>query len=137
MQNQPNLLEVRHVSVSISRPPSEVYDFAAKPENIPRWAEGLGTTIRRTGDKWIAEGQLGQVEVRFVERNSLGVLDHEVIFDSGVIVHNPIRVVPNGQGSEMVFTLLRQPGVSKGEFAEDAQAVERDLRTLKALLEAI
>jgi hypothetical protein len=33
----------------------------------------------------------------------------------------------------VIFTLLRQPGVSTSQFNEDAQAVEKDLATLKAL----
>jgi len=73
--------------------------------------------------------------VRFVKRNAFGVLDHDVVLESGATIHNPIRVVPNGAGSEVMFTLLRQAGVPAEKFAEDAKAVERDLRTLKALLE--
>jgi len=41
-------------------------------------------------------------------------------------------VVPNGTGSELMFTLFERPGMT---LAEDARLVERDLRTLKTLLE--
>jgi len=34
-----------------------------------------------------------------------------------------------------VFTLIRQPGMSDGQFAKDKAAVENDLKTLKDLLE--
>ena len=129
------LMEVRHVSVSVNRPAQAVYEFAAKVENLPRWAAGLSRSIRRVDGEWIAEGPVGKVKVRFVEPNAFGVLDHDVILDSGATVHNAIRVIPNGAGSEVTFTLLRQPGVSAEKFAEDARAVEKDLRTLKALLE--
>jgi hypothetical protein len=70
-----------------------------------------------------------------VERNSLGVMDHDVKLESGVTVHNAVRVVPNGEGSEFVFTLIRQPGMSDGQLAKDKAAVESDLKTLKDLLE--
>jgi uncharacterized membrane protein len=135
VQSAGNLLEARHVSVSINRPPEEVYSFAAKMENLPKWAAGLGKTIRNVNGEWVAEGPVGKVKVRFAERNAFGVLDHDVVLESGATVHNPVRVLPNGAGSEVVFTLLRQPGVSAEKFLEDAQAVERDLRTLKGLLE--
>jgi hypothetical protein len=46
-----------------------------------------------------------------------------------------MRVVPNGDGSEFIFTLFRQPEMSEEKFAEDRAAVEEDLRTLKELLE--
>ena len=39
-------------------------------------------------------------------------------------------VVPNGEGSEFVFTLIGQPGMSDGQFAKDKAAVENDLKML-------
>jgi hypothetical protein len=46
-----------------------------------------------------------------------------------------MRVIPNNDGSELVFTLYHRPGVSDQEFTEDAKAVEKDLAKLKTLLE--
>lgn len=130
-----DMLEVRNISVSIHRPPKDVYAFISNGENVPRWAMGLGNEIRRVDAEWLAEGPLGKIKVRFAPPNELGVADHDVIFETGVVVHNPIRVVPNGTGSTVIFTLMRLPGVSEQEFNEDAQTVEKDLTTLKALLE--
>ena len=137
MPDRRRLLEVRHLSVSIDRPPDAVYAFAARPENLPRWAAGLGKTFRKVDGEWVAEGgPIGAVKVRFTEPNALGVLDHDVVLPSGVTVHNAIRVVPNGAGSEVTFTLLRPPDVTDDSFEDDARAVERDLRQLKTLLES-
>lgn len=113
----------RHVSVSIDRPVPLVYGFAGDPANLPKWAAGLSV--------------LGQVEVKFAEKNDLGVLDHEVTLPTGERFHNPMRVVPNLGGSEVVFTLFRQPGMSDEDFLQDQQAVENDLRKLKSLLESV
>lgn len=132
-----SLLEVRHVGISIARSPADVYAFAAKPENLPKWALGLGASFRKEGGEWVADGgPVGMVKVRFTPSNTLGVLDHDVVFESGVVVHNPLRVIPNGGGSEMTFTLFRRPGVSDEELEADAAAVAADLATLKRLLEA-
>lgn len=128
--------DVRHISVYIDRPPAEVYEFVSDPRNLRHWAAGLARSeVRRDGDEWIADAPFGKVRVRFVQRNSFGVMDHDVTLESGVTIHNPMRVVPNGEGSEFVFTLIRQPGMSDGQFAEDKAAVENDLKTLKNLLE--
>lgn len=128
--------EVKHISIYIDCVPSDVYEFASNPENLPRWAAGLARSeVKREGDSWVAEAPFGTVKIRFSERNSLGVMDHDVELDSGVVVHNPMRVVPNGDGSEFIFTLIRQPDMADEQFAEDAGAVEKDLRTLKELLE--
>jgi hypothetical protein len=113
-----------------------VYGFASKPENLPRWARGLAGNIERSGSEWIAHSPMGRVRVRFAEPNGFGVLDHDVTLESGVTVHNPLRVVPRDAArSEVVFTLFRRPGVSEAEFERDAAAVEGDLRALKELLE--
>jgi hypothetical protein len=46
-----------------------------------------------------------------------------------------MRVLANGSGSEVVFTLFRLPDMSDEKYAEDMQLVERDLRGLKDILE--
>ena len=130
------MYDVHHISVHIARRPTEVYAFASDPRNLPRWAAGLARSeVRRDGDEWIADAPFGKVRVRFVQRNSFGVMDHDVKLESGVIIHNPMRVGFNGEGSEFVFTLIRQSGMSDGQFAKDKAAVENDLKTLKDLLE--
>lgn len=127
---------VYHISIFIDRPPADVYKFASDPSNLPRWAAGLANSeVLRDGDKWLAEAPFGKVKISFASQNVFGVMDHDVELDSGVVVHNPMRVVPNGDGSEFMFTLLRQPDMSDEQFDADRQAVEKDLKTLKNLLE--
>ena len=125
----------RHVSVAIRRPPGEVYAFAADARNLPRWAAGLARGVRAEGDAWVADSPMGQVVVRFVPPNALGVLDHDVTLPTGEVVHNPLRVLANGDGSEVVFTLYRRPGMSEEAFAADAEVVARDLQTLRRILD--
>ena len=129
--------DVQHISIYIARPPAEVYEFASDAKNLPRWAAGLARSeVRRDGVEWIADAPFGKVRVRFVQPNSFGVMDHDVTLESGVTIHNPMRIVPNGEGSEFVFTLIRQSGASDEQFAQDKAAVESDLKTLKGVLES-
>ncbi|MEV7087629.1 SRPBCC family protein [Streptomyces sp. NPDC093085] len=129
--------ESRHLSVRIDRPVHEVYAYASAPANLPAWARGLGDSIEKAGDQWIAESSLmGRVVVAFVPRNELGVLDHDVTLPSGETVHNPVRVIADGAGSEVVFTLRRQPGTSDADFERDAGMVAADLTRLKNVLES-
>jgi Polyketide cyclase / dehydrase and lipid transport len=125
----------RHISVSINRSAAQVYEFASNPENLPKWASGLSGSIKKVNEDWIAESPMGTVKVKFAEKNKFGVLDHDVILPSGVKVYNPMRVFPNNDGSELVFTLYRRPGVSGQEFAEDTKSIEKNLAKLKTLLE--
>ena len=128
--------EMRHVSVSVDRSPDDVYRFMANIESMALWAAGIGKLTQVQGQDWVSEGPLGKAKVRFSEPNAFRVLDHDVTLPSGVTVHNALRVLPNHQGCEVVFSVVRQRGMSDDEYARDADAVEEDLRTLKKLLEA-
>ncbi|CEJ11697.1 hypothetical protein BN1110_01992 [bacterium YEK0313] len=128
--------DVRIITQSIARDWRAVYDFAAEPANLPRWAAGLGSNFRQQGATWTADSPLGPVAIRFAPRNDFGVLDHWVTTAADVEVAVPLRVVANGAGCTVVFVLFRQAGVGDAELARDAAAVEADLQRLKALLEA-
>lgn len=125
----------KHISVSIERSAAQVYEFASNPENLPQWAGGLGGSIKKVNDEWIAEAPMGRVKVNFAEKNKFGILDHDVTLSSGAKFSNPMRVSPNNDGSEVVFTLYRRPEMTDQNFVEDAESVEKDLITLKTLLE--
>ncbi len=123
------------ISVSIERPADEVYAFLAEPQNFPQWAEGLGHSFSHVeGLVWSAQTPMGPMQIAFSEPNAYGILDHTLMPADGPAMHNPMRVMPNGSGSEVVFTLF-QRDMSDQEMARDAAMVTRDLATLKALLE--
>ncbi|MEU8791414.1 SRPBCC family protein [Streptomyces sp. NPDC048643] len=129
--------ESRHLSVPIDRTVDEVYAYASDPENLPAWALGLGGSIKKIDDQWIAESSpMGRVVVTFVPRNELGVIDHHVTLPSGEAVYNPVRVISDGEGSEVVFTLRRQPRMTDADFERDADMVTGDLNRLRELMES-
>jgi hypothetical protein len=124
------------IHVPIERNWRDVYAFAARPENMPRWAAGLAAGLKQDGEDWIAEGgAVGLVRVRFAPPNDFGVVDHRVTLENGQQFENALRVVPNGDGAEVMFTLLRHPETDDAAFERDGHQIETDLRTLKALLE--
>ncbi len=84
----------------------------------------------------MADSPDGQVPVRFGPPNAHGVLDHHVTLPSGTEVYAPMRVVANGSGSEVIFTLFRTPDMTDETLAGDREWVTRDLGFLKDLLEA-
>ena len=127
--------ESLHISVSIDRPSGEVYAYASNPAHLPEWAAGLGASIEQVEGRWVAESPMGRVVVAMAAGNDYGVLDHDVTLPSGETVYNPMRVIADGPGCEVVFTLRHRPGVSAEEFAGDADAVSADLARLKRLLE--
>ncbi len=122
------------VSVGIAVDPHRAYAFVADPANLPVWAPGFVTSIEKRGDHWVAETSLGRAVFRFAPVNALGVLDHDVELPAGRF-HNPMRVVPNGNGYEVLFTVLQLPGISDQQFRIDLEMVRGDLQTLKNVLE--
>ena len=127
--------EMRRLSIAIDRAAAEAYEFLSAPENFPKWATGLAGSLRKVGEDWIADTPEGRAVVRFSERNAYGVLDHSVTLPRGVTLYVPLRVVPKGDGCEVVLPLFRRPGMSDESFAADAEWVMRDLGTAKRILE--
>lgn len=131
------MMNTRTISVSIMKSPQKVYEFASNPANLPQWAPGFVKSIALRDGKWLAETTLGTATFMFAEHNVFGVLDHGVTLPSGETSANPMRVVANGEGSEVLFTLFQDAGMSNAEFTNDTQVVFGDLQKLKAVIEAL
>ena len=130
------MLSCLTLSVSIDRVPADVYAFVRDVSTWPRWATGFCLSARPSDGGWIVETVDGPMPLRFAPNNDLGVLDHTVTVTPGVDVRNPMRVVPNAEGSEVLFTLFQPPRMSSERFADDVRLVRADLQSLKTVLEA-
>lgn len=129
-------MPARIVHIGIDRNWREVYAFASIPENMPLWASGLASGLKPDGEDWLGDGgPIGTVRIRFTPTNGFGVLDHTVTMENGLVVENALRVVPNGSGAEVMFTLLRLPDTGDEAFEADAAHIRKDLETLKRLME--
>ncbi|MDD7965263.1 SRPBCC family protein [Actinomycetospora lemnae] len=131
--------ETRLVRTVIARDWREVYAYAADPRHLVDWAAGLASAqVEPAPDRpgtWTADSPLGHVEITFAPANDFGVLDHVVRLPDGTDVDNPLRVVRLDDGAEVVFHVRRRPGMGDDDFAADADAVARDLETLRRILE--
>lgn len=129
------MLDSRTLNIRIACAPQKVADFVADPRNLPHWASAFCKSVRPDGDNWIVETPNGPIGLRFAPRNDFGVLDHYVTPVPGTEIYVPMRVIANGDGSEVLFTLFRLPGIPEQDFMQDAGMVERDLAELKQVLE--
>ena len=126
----------KNISVSIDAATGNVYNFVANPANLPKWASGLSQSeIRKQGQYWVADSPIGEVKIKFAENNTFGILDHSVTLPNGEVNYNPLRVVKNGKGSEVIFTLFRLPRMTDEDFNKDAEFIKSDLEKLKSILE--
>lgn len=125
---------VLNLSIPINRLPDEVYQYVLNVENMPRWA--FCKAIKKAATDWLMVTDEGEFPLRFVPENEFRILDHYVTVAPGVVVYVPMRVLANGtSGSEVIFTLFRQPEMTDADFARDKGMVEVDLAKLKQVLE--
>jgi hypothetical protein len=125
-----------HISTSIDRAAHDVYTYAANPRNLSAWAHGLAhSDVELIDGVLVIDSPMGRVTVEFAPPNQFGILDHDVTLPTGEVVANPMRVIPNGDGCDVVFTVRRRAGVDEAEFSADADAVAADLAALRSLME--
>ncbi|MDE2599636.1 MAG: SRPBCC family protein [Rhodocyclaceae bacterium] len=127
----------RTISIDIAVPADTVYRCVRDPEQLPLWAAGICKSVTVQEGVWHVDTgtELGTVQMAFCADNSLGVLDHTVTLPDGRSQNNPMRVIANGEGSEVMLTVFQTEGMSDETFVRDVQAVTRDLKTIKMLLE--
>ena len=130
------LFDSSHVATTIDRSAEDVYAFVSDPRHLPAWAAGLAEQeVEHIDDEWFVVSPMGRVKVAFARANAFGVADHDVTLPSGEVVTNRLRVIPNGSGCDVIFTVHQRKGMSPAEFAADIAAVTADLATLRALME--
>ena len=124
------------MATTIERSATDVYVYVLDPERLSEWAAGLAHhPVERVDGQWIVESPLGRVVVEFAPANDFGIADHSVTLPDGTTVHNPMRVIPNADGCDVVFSVRRQRDMSDSEFAADVDAVRTDLDTLRSILQ--
>jgi hypothetical protein len=127
-------LPSRTLTVSIDRRPAEVEAFITDPRNLPKWADGLGSSVRSENGEWFVTTPAGELRVRFAPPNPFGVIDHWVRIAPNVEIHMPMRVLASGDGCEVSLTLFQLATMNEEQFAVDQQKVEADLQRLKQVL---
>lgn len=130
-------MKSKTISVLIGAPPGTVYEFASNPANLPAWVPSFCRSVTRVNGQWVVESPEGEAVFAFVEHNPYGVLDHTVTLASGAVFTNPMRVIPNGDGSEILFTLRQHEGMSDRQFEADEALVRGDLERLRSILEGV
>jgi hypothetical protein len=123
------------MSTSIKSDHKTVYDFVSNLENLPRWASSTFPSIKEVKGEWVVDSPNGRNKVMITEKNNFGILDHYVKLTSGVEVYVPMRVIKNGDGSEVLLTVFQAPEMTDDGYAKDLQTVEKDLNHLRTLIE--
>ena|SRR5881296_4548695 len=122
-------------TITIDADPREVFQFVARPENLPQWARAFCQAIRPDGDVWVVSSPQGEVRVRYRTELALGVIDFYLSPAPGIEALAASRVLPNGNGAEYVFTQFQTPGMPDDVFTRQVHALREELVILKSRLE--
>ena len=134
-QTYDDMMKSKTLSISVKSDPKAVYDFISNLENLPRWAPSTFPSIKHVNGEWLVITPQGQNKIKLTEKNNFGILDHYVKLTSEIEVYIPMRVVKNGDESEIMLTVFQTPEMTDEVFLEDIKMVEKDLNNLKTIIE--
>lgn len=115
---------------------TEVYDFLSNPENLPQWAVGFCRSIRRESGRWLVDTGHGEVPMRYTTDATLGVIDFHFSPAPEVEAVARSRVVPNGAGTEYLFSQFQTPGMPDEVFEAQRSTLADELEVLRRLFQA-
>ena len=136
-------------TITINRPPTEVFDFLAHFENLPRWNYAISETLKLSG------GPVG-VGARYRQTRTLPTRSEETFEVTEFDMHHRLSIrgplgpfhaevayvlAPVGHGTMLTNTMHLQPSGALRLVAPLAasgikSAVAANLETLKQILEA-
>ena len=122
-------------TITIAAAPEDVLAFVGDGANLPRWAIGFATAVHRDEAEWIVTTGQGDVPTSIAVDGSAGTVDFHMRPGPGVEATAYARAVPNGDGTEFVFTQFQQEGTPDEVFDQLVATVGHELGVLKALLE--
>src|SRR4051794_17081816 len=110
-------------SITIAAAPRAVLDYVGDPTRLPAWAPDFATSVEPADGHWLVNGEL-RVDVRVAREQ--GTVDIVSAEDPrrGVFT----RVLPNGDGSEYLFTQLFPDGTPDDAIEHQIAVVEAELQ---------
>ncbi len=120
-------------TISIDSALDAVLDLVADPYRLPDWAPNFARSVRPDGDAWLVTS--GETELRITVRVSRehGTVDLLTSTDPPRGAFS--RVLPNGSGSEYLFTLFFPDETQGAAVAAQMATVEEELQSVRTLCE--
>lgn len=119
----------RTITFTVDRKTGEVFDAIL---NLPR--KMFPDAIKHDDGWWMFEGPFGKARLKFREDEKLGILDH-IYEDSEAKWNVPMRVVSNGDFSEVIITLFKPTHFSDELFNERMKEMEKIVQQMKQAIE--
>lgn len=122
-------------SITVDAAPSAVLDLMGDPRCLPRWAPVFAESVRPgsgSGERWVVGAGGAEFEIRVRVSQEAGTVDFLAPDeDRGLFA----RVVPNGEGSEVLAALFLEPDVAPERRDRERAVLEQELQTVRELCE--
>jgi cold-inducible RNA-binding protein len=109
----------------------DLFTRISDPDNLPQWHPSFCRSLRRENGSLLVESPRGTVPVHFVRDDHSLVLDIVVLVAEGIKLTHAIRLLPNGEGSEIVWTLVKPEGITDSVFHEQLRWAGNALHALR------
>ena len=84
---------------------------------------------------WSFTGPHGKSKLKFNENKSLGILDHKYI-DEESVWDVPMRVISNGDFSEIMITLNKPDELTDDQFNQRVEEIGEMVNNMKQIIES-
>jgi len=123
------LARSRTITMTVSKKTGEVFDAIL---NSP--SQMMPDAKKNQDGSWSFETPRGSANLKFKQNRSLGILD-SLYSDDESIWEVPMRVVPSGEESEIIVTIIKPDGITDSEFDERMKEIDATFLNLKNLIE--
>jgi hypothetical protein len=121
-------------SIAVAASPATVLAYLSDYRNLPHWAPSFAPSIReRDGQLLVRREDGGEFAIRLEVSTERGTVDIVSAVDPrrGAFT----RVIPNGEGSEYVFTLFFDPSTEPEAIAAQMMVVDDELAAVRDVCE--
>ena len=124
------MIRTRTISMEVNKIVGDTFDSLLElfPKFIP--------DAKITSDGWWSFiGPYGKSKVKFHQNKSLGILDHQYV-DEESSWNIPMRIIPNGDFSEVIIILKKPEELTDTQFDERVKKINNIATSMKKILES-
>ena len=122
-----NQAEVR--SLGIAAPPAVVHAYLSDGRNLPAWAPAFASRVRASGGSWVIGRDNVEFTIDVLAEAPAGTVDFVAPGDHARGLY--ARVLPNGEGSELLFAIMFAPDTPEDVVAAQTLTLETELAAVR------